>query len=65
MCAGWAVCGEALLLQCPPLTFADGRHALLNVELWFPLDQLLYALDAHGSVQVSMELLFTHKNANY
>lgn len=49
------------LIQCPPLAFADGSHAVFNVEMWFPADELLDGLEADRAVEVSVELLVTVK----
>ena len=46
------------LVQSPPLAFADGGHAVLNVEMRFSADEFLDGLDADRAVEVSMELLW-------
>lgn len=49
------------LIQRPPLAFADGRHAVLDVEVRFPGDELLDGVGADRAVQVSVKLLVTEK----
>lgn len=48
------------LVQAPPLAFAYGRHAVLDIEMRFPSEELLDGFWADGPVEVSMELLATN-----
>lgn len=52
------------LVQCPPLSFTDGRHAVFDVEMWFSADEFLDGVDADGAVEVSVKLLVTGKTAD-
>lgn len=49
------------LIQSPPLSFADGRHAVFNVEMWLSADELLDGLRADRTIEVSVKLLVTIK----
>lgn len=49
------------LIQRPPLAFADSGHAVLDVEMRFPGDELLDGLGADRAVEMSMKLLVTVK----
>lgn len=49
------------LFQGPALAFADGGHAVLDVELRFAADEFLDGLDAHRAVEVRVKLLLTVK----